>query len=849
MENEDNPTPEETSTEAPQDGASSISGDNPANEAITEEAAPIKPVGKVWEVVVIREGWSLNNRYYTREALETSVPLWEGEDVCMYGSDPHRDRNHVEPSVERVFPHGTYANKVGVIRNVRGRVTEGRFELVAEFVCTKPDVRTELLETFEATGRMPGFSIHADGDLVDGLREGRRGRIVTAITATKELTLVSKPAAGGRAFRLVAGLQNPKEGVMLATLRKFIASRLPKSMAALTEGADEKHLTEAAKTHLKEMAGSAAAKALAYLEAGEPEKAQVILELLVDEPMEEPEEMAPADDLPMESNDTVEEGRAQKMVRRMEVMECRNILREALKEADLPQVAEDQIKAEFSGKVFEEKALQESIKQKKALLSVNAGGEALIESAPPRHPQVSVLVESQDTMQGMMNLFMGYDWRKDESLTESEKDMYRSLDGAPATRSIKRLYQEASGDWGLTHIGGKALREAVNNTTFSNSLGTSITLMLQHDFSNMPTPDWQGFVKEVPGETLLQRNRVIQGGIGILPTVAEGGTFQDLGQPKEYAGNYSLEKRGGYVEVTEEAILNDRIDFIRNIPNKIRNAALEAEKTLIYQALIGDLGGSGINSDTSYDSVVHYHANHDNTSTTALSNAALVNAKLLTKRQMVFATETALNDGTDINSSDTAVVVDDATGIRPGMYIRCEAEWMKVTAVSTNTLTVTRGERGSTAASHVDDTPIFSYSGMLPWEANGGFNMFVIVPTELEDEAYVALGSQFLPGGGNNDVNTLYTDYQAGRIKVVSLDSIYLGGDVNNWYTAVPWQVSPGLEFSFLNGSRVPQLINQTMEQVGQVFLADTMRYKVKHRIGANNLFHEGRTGHIVTGG
>ena len=61
---------------------------------------------------------------------------------------------------------------------------------------------------------------------------------------------------------------------------------------------------------------------------------------------------------------------------------------------------------------------------------------------------------------------------------------------------------------------------------------------------------------------------------------------------------------------------------------------------------------------------------------------------------------TALNDGTDINSSDTTVTVDDATGIQVGAYIRLESEIMKVTAVSTNDLTVTRGVLGTTAASH-----------------------------------------------------------------------------------------------------------------------------------------------------
>lgn len=651
---------------------------------------------------------------------------------------------------------------------------------------------------------------------------------------------------------------------MLKELRQHVASRLPKAMAGVVESMEPSQVIEAAAEQLKEMDSAMVELALEFLKNDKTEEAAMVLGRILggskepadDASHEMPEQMGEQH----QAANAVAEGRAQKNVRRgddlehkIAVMECREVLKESLLESDLPDLAKQQLRAQFGGQVFTESELTKAIKDKRELLSIGAGGKAEMEPVTEsikRHPQVQVLAESADKFQACMDLFMNFDWRNANNLTESEKDLYRTLEGTPQTRSIKRLYQEGSGDWEMQKIGSRgSLTEAVNNTTFSNSLGKSITLVLQHDFANMPQADWQGFVREVDGATLLQRDRVIQGGIGMLPTVAEGGTYQDLGQPAEYASNYSLEKRGGYIEITEEAILNDRIDFIRSIPNKLRNAALEAEKALVYKALIGNLGGSGINSDTSYDSVAHYAAAHDNYSTTALSNAGLVNAKLLTKRQMVFATETALNDATDINSSDASVVVDDATGIRAGMYIRMGSEWMEVTDVSSNTLTVVRGARGSTAASHSDNDPVFSYSGMLPWESNGGFSMFVIVPTELEDEAYVALASQFLPGGGNNDVNTLKRDFDAGRIQVVSVDSIYLGGDVNNWYTAVPWQVAPGLEFGYLSGSRVPQLINQTQDQVGQVFLADTMRFKVKHRIGANNMFHEGRTGHIVSGG
>lgn len=70
----------------------------------------------------------------------------------------------------------------------------------------------------------------------------------------------------------------------------------------------------------------------------------------------------------------------------------------------------------------------------------------------------------------------------------------------------------------------------------------------------------------------------------------------------------------------------------------------------------------------------------------------------------------AINDATDINSTDTAIVYDTLAGgtIVAGDYILIDSEYMRVTAndTGTNTLTVQRGIWGSTAAAHLDNAVI-----------------------------------------------------------------------------------------------------------------------------------------------
>lgn len=81
-----------------------------------------------------------------------------------------------------------------------------------------------------------------------------------------------------------------------------------------------------------------------------------------------------------------------------------------------------------------------------------------------------------------------------------------------------------------------------------------------------------------------------------------------------------------------------------------------------------------------------------------------------------------VEDAAGINASVTTVTVSNVDGsnidndsprFSAGMLIKVESEWMEVTAATnstTDSLTVKRGARGSTAAIHAKDTPIYVFS-------------------------------------------------------------------------------------------------------------------------------------------
>ena len=67
-----------------------------------------------------------------------------------------------------------------------------------------------------------------------------------------------------------------------------------------------------------------------------------------------------------------------------------------------------------------------------------------------------------------------------------------------------------------------------------------------------------------------------------------------------------------------------------------------------------------------------------------------------------------INQAGGIGSSATSVTITSATGFSSGQYIQIDSEKMFVTAIASNTLTITRAQLGTTAASHANGATVNS---------------------------------------------------------------------------------------------------------------------------------------------
>lgn len=129
---------------------------------------------------------------------------------------------------------------------------------------------------------------------------------------------------------------------------------------------------------------------------------------------------------------------------------------------------------------------------------------------------------------------------------------------------------------------------------------------------------------------------------------------------------------------------------------KVNNSG-EYEVTLAVAANSSDTGNGGSSTVGKYQINVGLDSQIGGTGWGAGLYGGLTNTG---------ATQTTVNEGATFSSSDTTLTVTSATGIVANDFILVGNEIMKVTAVSSNDLTVTRAQKGTTATTHADGSVV-----------------------------------------------------------------------------------------------------------------------------------------------
>ncbi|MFN2188682.1 MAG: hypothetical protein ACK2T3_07950, partial [Candidatus Promineifilaceae bacterium] len=201
---------------------------------------------------------------------------------------------------------------------------------------------------------------------------------------------------------------------------------------------------------------------------------------------------------------------------------------------------------------------------------------------------------------------------------------------------IRELYLLLSGDYELTGVFNpdRIMLANVTSSTMAGLVANALNKRVVNLFMQYPQW-WQPIVYEEDFGNLQDVRWITLGGVGELPTVAEGAAYTELSWDDQTETD-SFVKKGGYLGITLEAIDKDDTRRVSAAPRALAQGAwLTLAKSI--SAIFTDNSGTG---PTMSDGTVLFHADHSNVGSTALSFAAWE------------ATRTAMRKQTELNSGE-----------------------------------------------------------------------------------------------------------------------------------------------------------------------------------------------------
>lgn len=213
----------------------------------------------------------------------------------------------------------------------------------------------------------------------------------------------------------------------------------------------------------------------------------------------------------------------------------------------------------------------------------------------------------------------------------------RPKDGIKPLSGVRELYNLLSGDYEMRGIfqNERVYLANVNSSTMAGLVANAMNKRVINLFQEYPQW-WAPAVTIEDFDNLQDVRWITLGGVGELPTVAEGAAYTELTWDDQTETD-SFVKKGGYLGLTIEAIDKDDTGKLRAAPRALAQAAwLTLSKSI--SAIFTDASGLG---PTMSDSVALFNAaNHANLGSSALTPAAWR------------ATKVAMMKQTEVNSGE-----------------------------------------------------------------------------------------------------------------------------------------------------------------------------------------------------
>jgi len=248
--------------------------------------------------------------------------------------------------------------------------------------------------------------------------------------------------------------------------------------------------------------------------------------------------------------------------------------------------------------------------------------EATVQSIEENIDQRLAKMEEEETIQlgghppRDPNIVMGLNGF--EELEKAAKALLagqKAPNGIRPLSGIRELYLLLSGDYEMTgrYNADRIQFAAVDSATLANLFADALNKRVIEVGELFPKW-WSPAVTIENFNTLQDAKWIVLGGVGELPTVAEGSAYTELTLDDQQESD-AFVKKGGYLGVTLESIDKDDTRKIQAIPRVLARAAWVTLGKAIA-AIFTTASGVG---PTMADGVVMFHSSHGNIGSTAMS--------------------------------------------------------------------------------------------------------------------------------------------------------------------------------------------------------------------------------------
>lgn len=546
-------------------------------------AAPGDTSGAKWQVLVVEFGPDKNGVNWDKGTLTASLPMFEGAKVFALNDSQHKD-----PKTASRFGKSP--------RELVGALTAAVIKkdgIYADLVIMpSADWLQKDLQACEEF-KIPyvyGLSVDISAKTKKVMVAGKQMVTPETIRAV-QVDVVYDPAAGGKFIQMAAAVQAGQEGEeMFKKLLAAIQGKSPDLYAQITAGiatgtmTEDEAITRIAAATIKEAGGD---------ETNSKLVASVVTSLT-------------AAVTTSADSDTLKE---------MKVMACGMRLDTTLSACGLPEPAQKHIRSQFAGLVFEETALQASIKAMKETVD-NLTASGRVTGAG----DLRVSYESGEKLQAAMDQMFGVEVASD-------------LRSIGKFSSLRAAYVEMTGDADVTGVitpeNSRRLQAAYGDTTFAYALGNTLYRRVAQDYREIS--DYG--VSRLVGNNIRNAKdfrkleTMVIGYYGDLPSLnSDNDDYPDLGEVGDDMVEYALMEKGGVITIKRKTIINDDLRLIDKIVSRLGRGARRGLARSVWTPFLTNALYKG-------DGKAIFHVDHGNLGSAAYAIASALAGKTAMAKQ------------------------------------------------------------------------------------------------------------------------------------------------------------------------------------------------------------------------